>query len=108
MSRPEFSLQLTWQPMAGASTYAVYRGTSATSITTMVTALRIVVTATSCTDTTATNGTTYCCAVQLPSTNEAQSSKAFLVVQAKFVERACVATEPTCRRVGIPATPDDE
>ena len=88
----EASVQLAWQPVAGASAYTVYRGTSATSITTMVTPAGGV-TATSYTDTTATNGTTYYYAVRSVASG-AESSNS-LVVQAKPVARTCVATNPT-------------
>src|SRR5215207_982923 len=52
---------LAWQPVAGA-TYAVYRGMSATTVTTLVTPSGF--TGTSFTDTTALNGTTYYYAVR--------------------------------------------
>ena len=88
----EASVQLAWQPAAGASAYTVYRGTSATTITTAVTPAGGV-TATSYTDTTAVNGTTYYYAVR--SVTGGTESPNSVVVQAKPVARTCVATNPT-------------
>ncbi len=56
---------LAWQPSSGASGYAVYRGTSATSITQLVSSSSIG--ATTFTDTSVTNGATYYYAVRAKS-----------------------------------------
>ena len=80
------SAQVSWQPVAGASGYTVYRGTSAASITTLVTPPAGVA-ATSFNDTSAANGTTYYYAVRaivdgIESTNSG-------TVQIRPIVRAC-------------------
>src|SRR5439155_17005042 len=52
------SVDLAWQPAAGATAYNVYRGTTPTSVTTLISPVGGVA-ATGFTDTGAVNGTTY-------------------------------------------------
>jgi hypothetical protein len=59
------SVELAWQPVAGATAYTVYRGTSPTTVTTAVTPPGgVAAPATSFTDTTPVNGTNYYYAVR--------------------------------------------
>ena len=77
---------LAWQAVGGASSYNVYRGTSPSSITTLVTPAGGV-TAKSFTDSTATNGTTYYYVVRAVASGvESASSSA---VQVTPVARSC-------------------
>jgi fibronectin type 3 domain-containing protein len=79
-------VQLAWQPVSGASGYTVYRGTSPSAVTTLLTPASGVA-ATSFDDTTASNGTTYDYAVRaIVGGVESANS---LIVQAKPVARAC-------------------
>ena len=80
------SVQLAWQPVAGASGYTVYRGTSAGTITTALTAVGAI-TATNYSDATVTNGTTYFYAVRAVAAGVESANS--LVVQAKPVGRSC-------------------
>src|SRR4051794_26177410 len=79
-------IELAWQPAAGASGYAVYRGTTATSITTRVTPLGGQL-GTSFVDTGAVNGTTYFYTVR--SIESGFESADSLVVQATAAATAC-------------------
>ena len=80
------SVQLAWQPVAGATGYTVYRGTSPSSVTTALTSVGGVA-GTTYTDTTATNGSTYYYAVR--SVASGVESASSLVVQSGAVHRAC-------------------
>jgi|GEM_PF-590307 len=75
------SVGLAWQPVSGATGYRVYRGTSASSITSLVSSP----TGTSYTDT-ATNNTTYYYAVTTIGGGESVKST---VAQAKPTARSC-------------------
>jgi hypothetical protein len=79
-------VDLAWQAVGGADAYAVYRGTSPTAITTQVTPVGGV-TATTFTDTTAVNGTTYYYAVRAVAGGAESGNSRTL--QAKSVARAC-------------------
>ncbi len=81
-------VQLAWQPAAGATGYTIYRGTSAGSITTALSAVGGI-TGTTYTDTTAQNGTTYYYAVR--SATSGVESLNSLVVQAKPVGQSCTS-----------------
>ncbi len=83
-------VELAWQPVSGATGYTVYRGTSATTITTRLTTG---VTTTTYADTTAANGTTYYYAVR--SVDGGGESGNSLTVQARPVARACSAGNAT-------------
>ena len=80
------SAQVSWQPVASATGYTVYRGTSAASITTLLTPAAGVA-APSYTDATAANGTTYYYAVRaiVDGIESANSG----TVQIRPVVRAC-------------------
>src|SRR5690242_16932506 len=78
-------VELAWQPSAGATSYAVYRGTSAASVTTRVTPAGGVL-GTSFADTTVANGTTYYYAVRAIEGVESSDSK---LAQAAPVARSC-------------------
>ncbi len=81
-------VQVAWQPVAGATAYSVYRGTSPTAITTLLTPVGgIAAPQTSFTDTTAVNGTTYYYAVR--SILLGVESPNSLVVQASPVAASC-------------------
>jgi outer membrane lipoprotein SlyB len=80
------SVGLAWQAVPGVDGYTVYRGTSATAITTRLTAATGI-TGTSYTDTTAVNGTTYYYVVR--SISGGVESANSLTVQSKPVSRAC-------------------
>jgi fibronectin type 3 domain-containing protein len=80
------SVELAWQPVGGATAYSVYRGTSPSTITTRVTPVGGVA-ATSFTDTTAANGTTYYYAVR--AVDGGGESGNSLTVQARADARAC-------------------
>ncbi|MEZ5098336.1 MAG: DUF6605 domain-containing protein [Thermoleophilia bacterium] len=80
------TVELGWQPVAGATGYAVYRGPSAGAITTQLTPPGGV-TGTTYADTSAANGTTYFYAVRaIDGSGESTSS---LAVRAKPASRAC-------------------
>ena len=88
-------VDLAWQPAAGATEYTVYRGTSATTITTPLTPFGTLggfPPPTSFTDSTAVNGTTYYYAVRavIGGVESANS----LPVQAKPVAPSCTAGNP--------------
>ena len=85
------SVQLAWQPVSGASGYTVYRGTSAASITTLLTPAGGVAT-TSYTDATAGNGTTYYYAVR--SVTGGVESPNSLTAQVTPRLRACSSGNP--------------
>jgi hypothetical protein len=85
------SVELAWQPVAGAGSYSVYRGTSPTAINTVITPPGGVA-ATGFTDTGAVNGTTYYYAVRSIVTGVESSNS--LVVQATPVARSCSAGNP--------------
>jgi N,N-dimethylformamidase beta subunit-like, C-terminal/Domain of unknown function (DUF4082)/Malectin domain/Bacterial Ig-like domain len=80
------SIQLSWQPVAGASGYSVYRGTSPTTVTTAVTGVGAV-NGTTYTDATVSNGTTYYYAVRAVASGVESVNS--LVVQATPVLRGC-------------------
>ena len=79
-------VELAWQPVGGATAYAVYRGTSQGSITTRVTPTSGV-TQTSFADTTAANGTTYYYAVRAADASGESGNS--LVVQARPRAASC-------------------
>jgi hypothetical protein len=76
---------LAWQPVSGATAYNVYRGATATSITTLVSGAGV--TTTSFSDTTVTNGSTYFYAVRAVSAGLESGNS--LTVQAKPSARSC-------------------
>jgi Domain of unknown function (DUF4082)/Bacterial Ig-like domain len=76
---------LAWKPATGATSYQLYRGTSAGSITTLVTTAGY--TGTTFTDTGRTNGTTYYYAVKATSSDG--QSAAGQLAQAKPAARSC-------------------
>src|SRR6476659_4041541 len=79
---------LAWQPVGGGvNFYNVYRGSSATTVNTLVSPAAGVL-STSCTDTTAVNGTTYFYAVRAVGGGGAESSNS-PIVRATPVPRAC-------------------
>ncbi|MDX6475769.1 MAG: hypothetical protein QOH95_1280 [Gaiellaceae bacterium] len=81
------AVQIAWQPVTGVASYAVYRGTAANGVTTLVSPAGGVA-GTSFTDTTATNGTVYFYAVHAVASDGAESANS-LIVQATPVPRAC-------------------
>jgi hypothetical protein len=81
------SVQLAWQPVSGAAAYAVYRGSSANAVSTLVSPAGGV-TGNVFTDTTATNGTAYFYAVRALASDGAESANS-LIVQGTPVPRAC-------------------
>src|SRR5262245_22653395 len=85
------SVQLAWQPVAGAGSYTVYRGTSPTSVTTAVTPPGGVA-ATGFTDTGVANGTTYYYAVRAVVAGVESANS--LIVQATPVARSCSSGNP--------------
>ncbi len=88
-------VDLAWQPAAGATEYTVYRGTTATSITTPLTPFGTLVgfpPPTSFTDSTVVNGTTYYYAVRAV-VGGVESANS-LAVQAKPVAPSCTAGNP--------------
>src|SRR5690348_8596953 len=85
------SVKLAWQPMAGASGYTVYRGTSASSITTALSGVGAI-TGTSFTDSSANNGTAYFYAVRAASAGVESTNS--LAVQAKPVGQSCTTGNP--------------
>jgi hypothetical protein len=80
------SVDLAWQPVTGATGYNVYRGTSPSTITTLISPVGGVA-ATGYTDATAVNGTTYYYAVK-PIVGGSESGSS-LTVQAKPSARGC-------------------
>lgn len=78
-------VSLAWRPSTGATTYQLYRGTSAGSITTLVTPGGY--TGTSYTNTGLTNGTTYYYAVR--ATNADGQSVTSQIAQVRPVARSC-------------------
>ena len=85
------SVQLAWQPVSGASGYTVYRGTSSSAITTLLTSAGGVA-ATSFTDSTAANATAYYYAVR--SVIGGVESPNSLTMQATPRLSACSAGNP--------------
>src|SRR3954454_10948340 len=83
------AVQLAWQPVTGAASYAIYRGNSAASIATLVSPAGGVA-APSFADTTAVNGSLYFYAVRAVATDGAESVNS-QIVQATPVPRACSA-----------------
>jgi hypothetical protein len=80
------AVELAWQPVAGASSYNVYRGSTVSGVATLISPTAEITT-TSYTDATAQNGTTYFYAVRaVASASESVNSA---VVQATPVPRAC-------------------
>jgi fibronectin type 3 domain-containing protein len=82
-------VQLAWQPVTGAASYAVYRGSSAATVTTLVSPAGGVAVP-SFTDTTAVNGSLYFYAVRAVASDGAESLNS-QIVQATPVPRACSA-----------------
>jgi hypothetical protein len=80
------SIVLSWQPVAGATSYAVYRGTSQAAITTPVSGGGGITT-TSFTDSTAVNGTTYYYVVRAASSGGESGNS--LIVQATAAAKVC-------------------
>jgi hypothetical protein len=78
-------VELAWQPVSGATSYNVYRGTSATAVTTLLTPSGT--TATTHSDTAVNNNTTYYYAVRAVASGTESASS--LVVQARPVARGC-------------------
>ena len=76
---------LAWKPSSGATSYQLYRGTTAASITTLVTPAGY--TGTTFTDTGRTNNTTYYYAVK--ATSSSGQSLADQIAQAKPVAASC-------------------
>ncbi len=79
-------VDLSWQPVAGATAYNVYRGLSLTTVTTLITPVGGVALP-GFTDTTAVNGTTYYYAVR--SVVAGAESVNSLISQAAPVARSC-------------------
>jgi fibronectin type 3 domain-containing protein len=84
------SVDLAWQPVASAATYNVYRGTSAATVTTLVSPFGVAVTGFK--DTSAVNGTTYYYAVKPVVSGAELGSSA--VVQTIPRARSCSAGNP--------------
>jgi fibronectin type 3 domain-containing protein len=82
----DHAIELAWQPVTGATSYNVYRGTSVGSATTLVSPAAGVATP-SFTDTTAANGSSYFYAVRAVSAGSESADS--LVVQSTPVPRAC-------------------
>jgi Domain of unknown function (DUF4082)/Malectin domain/Bacterial Ig-like domain len=82
------AVELAWQPVSGATSYNIYRGSTISSATTLVSPVAGVA-GTSFTDSTAVNGSTYFYAVR--SVTAGAESPNSLVVQATPVPRACSA-----------------
>jgi fibronectin type 3 domain-containing protein len=82
------SVELAWQPVAGATSYNIYRGLTVGSATTQISPAGGVA-GTSFTDSSAVNGTTYFYAVRAVSSGTESANS--LVVQATPVPRACSA-----------------
>src|SRR4051794_9540005 len=85
------SVDLAWQPVAGVTNYNVYRGTTATSVTTLVSPVGGVA-ATGFTDTSAPNGTTFFYVVK-PIVGGAESGSSS-TVQAMPRARSCSTGNP--------------
>ncbi|NUR76899.1 MAG: hypothetical protein HOQ28_11530 [Thermoleophilia bacterium] len=81
------AVELAWQPVTGATSYAVYRGSAASAVTTLVSPVGGV-TGTTFTDTTAVNGSGYFYAVRAVAADGAESLNS-LIVQATPVPQAC-------------------
>jgi len=84
-------VELAWQPVAGASSYNVYRGTTPTTITTLVSPGGGVL-GTSYADTSVSNGTTYYYVVR--SVASGFESTNSLTVQASPAARSCNTGNP--------------
>jgi fibronectin type 3 domain-containing protein len=95
------SVDLAWQPVAGVTVYNVYRGTSATTVTTLVSPPAGLA-ATGFADTGAVNGTTYYYAVK-PIVAGAESGSSG-VVQAMPRARSCAAGNPVVLENCFPGT----
>jgi hypothetical protein len=80
------AVELAWHPVAGSTSYNVYRGTSAGSVSTLVSPPSGLTT-TTFTDSSAANGTTYFYAVR-DVTGGVESANS-LVIQSTPVSRAC-------------------
>jgi hypothetical protein len=95
-------VDLAWQPSAGATAYAVYRGTSAASVTTRVSPAGGVL-GTTFSDTSAANGTTYFYAVRaIEGGFESSDSK---LVQATPAARSCSTGNPVVLENCYPGSP---
>ncbi len=99
-------VELAWQPAVGAADYAVYRGTSATSLTTRVSITDAlppgVEPATSSADIGVVNGTTYYYAVRaIIGGVESANSR---VVRVRPVARTCSAGNPVTRENCYPGS----
>src|SRR5215218_6959293 len=94
-------VELAWQPSAGASAYAVYRGTSATTVTARVSPAGGVL-GTSFSDATAANGTTYFYAVRAIESGFESASSA--IVSATPAARACSTGNPTVLENCLPGS----
>lgn len=89
---------LAWQPVSGATSYRVYRGTSSGTITTNITPLGVA--GTSYTDTTAVNGTTYWYTVRAVNAGvESSSSRA---VSAAPASPSCTTGNAIARENCLP------
>jgi fibronectin type 3 domain-containing protein len=94
-------VELAWQPSAGASAYAVYRGTSATTVTARVSPAGGVL-GTSFADTSAANGTTYFYAVRAIEAGIESTSSA--IVSSTPAARACSIGNPTVLENCLPGS----
>ncbi len=84
-------VELAWQPTSGATSYAVYRGNTASSIATRVTPAGGIIT-TTFTDTSVANGQTYYYVVHAVASGTESADS--LVVQATPAGRSCTAGNP--------------
>ncbi|HEY6886242.1 MAG TPA: N,N-dimethylformamidase beta subunit family domain-containing protein, partial [Solirubrobacter sp.] len=94
-------VELAWNAVPSASAYAVYRGTTATTITTRVTPVGGVL-GTSFSDTSAANGTTYYYAVRSIEAGFESANSA--VVQATPAARSCSVGNPTVLENCLPGS----
>ena len=95
------SVQLAWQPVAGASAYTIYRGSSTSTISTLVSPAGGV-TGSTFSDATAANGTTYFYGVRAIASG--QESASSLAVQATPRARSCSNGNPTVLENCYPGT----
>jgi hypothetical protein len=95
-------VELAWQPVAGATSYSVYRGSNRASITTRISPTGGIA-ATTFTDTGASNGSTYFYAVR--ATASGVESADSYAVEATPRSRACAAGNPVVLENCFPGTP---